>query len=480
VKSGATIPSSTAIGQPSLRRAVGVTRVSRVGDRDGEAFVSPVEQQERIEQACTRDGMELVAEPIKELDVSGGTPLDKRPGLRRAVEMIEDGDADVIVVAYFDRLVRSLAVQAEIVDRVERAGGAIVAVDVGEVRADTASRWLSSTMLGMVAEYHRRVTAERTRDAKRRAVERGIPPFPRTQPGFMRRPDPTVVDARGRPKLGPLEPDPATAPVVVEAFVMRAGGATVKDVREHLRRHGIERSFNGVQSMLSSRIYIGELRFGEHLKKQHPQLAIVPEDIWNAVQHARSPRGRRPKSERLLSRLGVLRCGTCGARMVVGTANRSNYWLYRCPPVGDCQRRVTISAEIAESVVVEATKQLLDGISGTASLGSGIEPARAEVERLEGELDAAVRAFSGLDDVEAARERLTELRDERDRARENLAELKASVLPVLTVTGQDWEDLDLDERRALIKAVIDRAVVSPGRGPDRITIEPRAQEWPGS
>ena len=63
--------------------------------------------------------------------MSGGAPLAQRPGLRRAVEMVEAGQADVVVVAYFDRLVRSLAVQAEVVERVERAGGAILAVDVG-------------------------------------------------------------------------------------------------------------------------------------------------------------------------------------------------------------------------------------------------------------------------------------------------------------------------------------------------------------
>ena len=77
------------------------------------------------------------------------------------MELVEAGEADVVVVAYFDRLVRSLTVRAEVVERVEQAGGAILAVDVGKVRADTASRWLSSTMLGLVTEHHRRSTAER-------------------------------------------------------------------------------------------------------------------------------------------------------------------------------------------------------------------------------------------------------------------------------------------------------------------------------
>ena len=98
-------------------------------------------------------------------------PLEKRPGLRRAVEMVEAGEADVVVVAYFDRLVRSLAVQAEVVERVERAGGAILAVDVGEVRPTRPPGGLSATMLGPVAEYHRRITAERT--AARSDARRG-------------------------------------------------------------------------------------------------------------------------------------------------------------------------------------------------------------------------------------------------------------------------------------------------------------------
>jgi DNA invertase Pin-like site-specific DNA recombinase len=103
-----------------------------VGDRDGERFVSPDEQGNRIAAACERDGLRLL-DTFEELDVSGGAPLEKRPGLRRAVDLVEAGDADVVVVAFLDRLVRSVSVQAEVVGRVEAAGGAILAVDVGQV-----------------------------------------------------------------------------------------------------------------------------------------------------------------------------------------------------------------------------------------------------------------------------------------------------------------------------------------------------------
>ena len=438
--------------------------MSRVGGREGEAFVSPSEQAQRIADACARDGLKLV-QTFEELDVSGGAAIAQRPGLSKALELIEAAEADVVVVAYFDRLVRSVARQAEILERVEQAGGSILAVDVGEVSSASASKWLSASLLGAVAEYHRRVTAERTQDAKRRAVARGVPPFPNVPPGYRRKPD------------GSLERNPTEASAVARAFEMRAKGATVMEVREFLRSRGVERSFHGTQALLTSRIVLGELRFGDLVNtNSHP--AIVDAEVWHAVQRMRSPRGRRAKSERLLARLGVLRCGTCGARMVIGSTdqNGKRHYLYRCPPVGDCRRRVTVSADLAEHVVVEEVRRLLKGVRGSASVAGGVEGAERDLDRSEGELDAAVRAFSGLDDVEAARARLLELREARDEARERLARLRAAAQPALTVSASgDWDLLTLGEQRDLIRAVVDRAVVVPGRGAGRITVKPCGQ-----
>jgi DNA invertase Pin-like site-specific DNA recombinase len=113
-----------------------------------------------------------------------------------------------------------------VVERVERAGGAILAVDVGEIRADTASRWLSSTMLGMVAEYHRRNTAERTVEGKRRAVARGVAPFPNLPP-YLR-----------RGEGGVIELDPKRARIVRGAIKLRADGGTIAAVRGYLASRG--------------------------------------------------------------------------------------------------------------------------------------------------------------------------------------------------------------------------------------------------
>lgn len=445
------------------RKAIGVVRVSRVGDREGESFVSPSEQRDRIVAACERDGLTL-SEVLEEPNVSGGAPLERRHGLRQAVERVEAKDADVIVVAYFDRLVRSLAVQAEVVSRVEKAGGAILAVDIGEVRADTASRWLSSTMLGMVAEYHRRVTSERTATAKVRAVERGVAPYPNVPAGYQ------------RGASGEIVPHPKHAKIVAEAFRRRADGATIKEVRAFLTKRGVLRSFHGVQAMLGSRVYLGELRFGKTVNTTSHK-AIVDRQVWEAVQKSRVPRGRRPVSDRLLARLSVLRCASCNSRMVVGvqTQNGRRYPFYRCPPIGDCQHRVTVGAEMIEGLIADEVKRLLSGMKGTASLSRKVRDAEIELGRCEAELDATVRAFDGLE-VESARARLLELQQAREDAKERLTELRQAVAPGLSVSAQDWDSLVPDERRALIRATIDRVVVAPGRGHDRITVEPRFEQ----
>jgi site-specific DNA recombinase len=200
------------------RRAIGIVRVSQTNGRDGDSFASPGEQRDRIRAACERDGLVLL-DVIDELDVSGGTPLASRDGLRRAVESVEASEADVIVAAYFDRLVRSLRAQDELVSRVEAAGGSVLALDTGQVTNGSAGQWLSGTMLGAVAEYARRTAAERSGEAQARAVARGVLPWPNIPPGYRRGDD------------GVLVSDPVTAPIVARAFAMRAGGETVAAVR---------------------------------------------------------------------------------------------------------------------------------------------------------------------------------------------------------------------------------------------------------
>src|SRR5262249_23112700 len=89
------------------------------------------------------------------------------------------------------------------------------------------------------------------------------------------------------------------------------------------------------------------------------------------------------------------------------------------------------SAGARRGLGVETVRALLDGVRGTATLADGLEAARRELELREEELDRAVYAFGDLDDVAAARDRLRELREARDAARERVADLEAAAVPAL-------------------------------------------------
>jgi DNA invertase Pin-like site-specific DNA recombinase len=166
----------------SKLRDVVVVRVSEKGDREDEHFHSPEVQIEAARRWARDRGERLVGAPIPEIDVSGRLPLSKRPGLLAAIEMIEAGRADQLVVAYFDRLVRSLKVQLEVIERVERAGGRgdlrAFALDHGKLTNGTAAQRLSTNMLGSVFQYFAEITGEKVTAAQARAVTRGVYPHP--------------------------------------------------------------------------------------------------------------------------------------------------------------------------------------------------------------------------------------------------------------------------------------------------------------
>jgi len=455
------------------RRAFAVIRQSRTSD----GSLSPDEQRARIEEWCAREGIRLV-QSIEELDVSGRRPLDKRPGLREGVAWVEDDRADLIVVAYFDRLVRSLKVQAEVLERVELAlkrrkrkseGEGVVALDVGAVSNATAAQWLSASMLGMVAEYWARSTGERVWSAVVKCVEDGRPPGDFRKLGYRKLADGTV------------EVDEATAELVLDAFTMRADGETFASIAAHLRANGVHMTTSMLARMLTSRAYLGELHFGE-LVNLHAWPAIVSRELFDRVQAARAPRGRHSKSPLLLARLGVLRCGTCSSRMSAGKVTASGgrvHPLYRCQaPSHVCNRSACIEATRVDELVLQATERLLREVEGRDAMQGEVDAARLRAEDAQSAFSRAVRAFDGLDDEEDVAERLRALKAARDLAVAEHHELRDTVAPLETFRADDLPGAEVVDKRRAIRLAIGRVDVAPGRGAadDRLTVWPRGSE----
>ena len=157
--------------------------------------------------------------------------------------------------------------------------------------------------------------------------------------------------------------------------------------------------------------------------------------------------------------------------MVVGvqTQNGRRYPFYRCPPVGDCTRRVTIGAVMVEDAILDATAERLAGREGQASAERGALQAAEEAERAQADLDAAIRAFAGVSGERAAVERIGELTQIRDAAARRAHEL-GGLRSVRRVRGGDVRSAPVEIQRDLIRATL-RAHVGPGRGLGRLRFE---------
>jgi DNA invertase Pin-like site-specific DNA recombinase len=118
-------------------------------------------QRSAIARAFDYEGWERVAHCSDE-GVSAAT-LD-RPGLLEALHLIAAGDADGIVVAKLDRLTRSIVDFGELLEWLNAAGAALVALDL-RLDTSTPTGAMVAQVLVVVAEWERRTIAERTRNA---------------------------------------------------------------------------------------------------------------------------------------------------------------------------------------------------------------------------------------------------------------------------------------------------------------------------
>lgn len=131
-------------------RVVGYVRVSRVGGREGDSFLSPALQRETVERLAERKGLEIV-EWIEESDASGGDA--SRPGWNRAMEIVEAGAGRAIAVWNLSRFSRSLRDFLNAVERIETAGGRLFSAT--EQLGDGPAGRMTVNVLVSVAQMER-------------------------------------------------------------------------------------------------------------------------------------------------------------------------------------------------------------------------------------------------------------------------------------------------------------------------------------
>jgi hypothetical protein len=319
---------------------------------------------------------------------------------------------------------------------------------------------MSNNMMGAAFQYYAEVTGEKVKAAQERVVARGVLPNSRISPGYVRGEDGVLVVER------------AKARIVVQAFRRRDRGASLVAIQAFLAKHGIERSISGVESMLCSRMYLGEIHFGElHNLNAHAPI-IKDRALFERVQRRTVSRGRQAKSERLLARLGVLRCGTCASRMVINSYSGS----YRCgdTSANRCRRRAAVKADRVEAMVLDALRAYLATADahGLASRRQRIREADEAIKRANANLDETIRQLGqlgllGRPASQETLEKLTKALDDAHTARSRLGDLGHS-----DVIGPDDIDKlrDPAERlaawRRLITDTVESVTVAPAMTAD--------------
>jgi len=149
-------------------RAVGYARVST--DEQGDSGLGLDAQENSIRLEVERRGWDLV-EPLY-VDVASGKSMKRRPNLAAALNALDAGDADVLVVAKLDRLARSVPDFSGMLARSREKRWALDVVDLG-VDTTTPNGKMIAQILMVLAEWEREMIGDRTRNALASARRQG-------------------------------------------------------------------------------------------------------------------------------------------------------------------------------------------------------------------------------------------------------------------------------------------------------------------
>lgn len=454
----------------------GYIRVSRTRGREGDSFISPKVQRDRIQGWADGRGVRIAAWH-EDLDQSGGKL--HRPGLDAMLARISTGQTGGLAVAHLDRLSRAGVADAlRLVESVHEAGAKIAVVDLG-IDPTTPVGEFSMTLFLALGRMQRRQFQERWQEAQSRAIGRGIhfrAPFGYTKPG----------------KAAPIVPNPDTAPLVRRAFEMRAAGEPWPRIAAFLNeRHPPNRAPAWTRSTVSHLIrnsaYLGQATCGRHVQAGAHE-PLVSAELWEAANAVKAQAPSRGNGEgTLLS--GLVRCAGCRYVMSPGAtqgAGRPEQLLtYACRrnhSAGRCQCSCAIKRETIEQYVENAfleryAEVSIEGVADSADL----DAARRDVAEAEADLEAFrdnERVCAALEAVgdSAFEDGIAARAEQVIAAREKLAAARASAVGFALPDAVSYRTLTVPERRALLRAgvgavFVRRSLVRGGRGrvPDPAT-----------
>lgn len=440
-----------------------------------------------------------------EQEQHSGADLHGREGLQRALRLLEDGTADVLLAYATDRLSREQLHIGVILDRVLRADASLQFVTEDFENSPVGKFLLSARTFA--AELELAKIAERTQRGRRARVASGKPlASPRPPYGYQWNDD----------KSGYLL-DPLTAPIAREIFDWALQGVSLRGIGSKLFERGIP-SPTGIarwtaaviRELLLRSVYSGDaeafVRHRNHrahngqsqrltspeerMRVPNVAPAIVTTEEQAAVRarlaanRQASVRNNRQPSTTLL-RAGFIRCGYCGRAMAArnfrpaGSGLPANYVCNRSSSSDrDCPQPC-ISAAMIDGPVWDRISEILRDPAIVArevavhredgGLDRELVSLRERIARVSNKQTRVAQAIAEVDDPSAAAPLYTELKTlasskhqlelEYQSHQKRIADANADDAKLQSLA--DWcervsgnlDDLTYDEKRLALEAL---------------------------
>ena len=430
----------------TVRRCAVYTRKSSEEglEQDFNSLHAQRESCEAFIKSQAGEGWRLVKTAYDDGGLSGGTM--ERPALQRLLADVGSGLIDAVVVYKVDRLTRSLADFAKMVEVFDAQGISFVAV-TQQFNTTTSMGRLTLNVLLSFAQFEREVTGERIRDKIAASKRKGM---------WMGGVASLGYDVRERR----LVVNPTEAATVRQIFERYLELGSVRLLKGDLDRRGIVskirvsksgtrsggRSFSrgALYKLLSNPIYIGEIR---HRKERHPgqHEPIVDRELWEKTQQQLCDHAvhRREKPVHILpSPLAGKLFDEDGAPLYVCGATkgqrRYRYYVSRKLIRGSDTRAADgwrlAAPEIERSVVIAARQLLRDqaaistvlqeGRISTAELSSALKAVEDRCTQLESHYEIATTMSEAIERVDLNKDGI--------QLTLNLAPLICHVVPAVT------------------------------------------------
>ena len=356
-------------GSTKTVRCAVYTRVST--DQGLEQDFNSLDAQYDASQAYIRSqahaGWTLLRAKYDDGGFSGGNT--DRPALQRLLEDIRAGKIDIIVVYKVDRLTRSLADFAKLVELFDEHNVSFVSV-TQQFNTTTSMGRLTLNVLLSFAQFEREVTSERIRDKISASKRKGL------WVGGMA---PLGYDTKDR-KITVNEAEAERVRTIFRCYLklgslsllmteLRKQGIVSKHrkLRNGEKVGGIPFTRGPLAHLLRNRFYIGEVSFkGEILQGEQP--AILDREIFEAVQAKLTEQASNHTVTRMRSQ--ALLAGRIfddrGNRMSPSHSRKGNikyrYYLSSALLIGIAERAGSISRVSAtdiEALVIKSVREHL-------------------------------------------------------------------------------------------------------------------------